>query len=99
SHPFDDFVQLALCQLRIDRQREDLFRRALGFGKRALLVAEVGKAGLQVERQWIVDRASDPAVLEETLKVIATIGANRVLVEYRFIGPLDEWNGEPGDIG
>src|SRR5438045_1867363 len=90
SHAFGDLVQLALRQLRIDRQRKHLVRGALRFRTCALLVAEVGETGLQVELQRVVDRRSDSALLEETLKFVAAISPNRVLIEDRFIRALDE---------
>src|ERR1051325_6291890 len=98
SHALDDFVQLALCQLGIDRQRKHLVRGALRFRTRTLLVAEVGETRLEGERQWIVDRRADAALLEETLKFVTAIGANRVLIEDRFIRALDERHPESGDI-
>lgn len=50
-------------------------------GEVALLVAETGQAGLQVQRHGVVDLAADLAVGEVLAEFVAARGADDVLVE------------------
>ncbi len=52
-----------------------------GLGEVSGFVAEVGEAGLQVERQGVVDFAADVVVGEVLAEVVAAGGADDVLVE------------------
>src|SRR5688572_5148741 len=85
----DDCVELRLGQLRIDRKRQNLLRRALAFGERTLGVLEIGEARLQVKRQRIVDRMTDALRLEMGGELIAARHAKRVLVVDRHVPRLD----------
>src|SRR5215216_1506995 len=64
----DDFVELRVRQLRVDRQREDFAGGTLRFGRRALLVPQVREAWLQVEGQRVVDGRSDAVRLQVRLQ-------------------------------
>src|SRR4029079_7674789 len=89
SHVFDYLVELSVRQLRVDRQRENFTGRALGLRTASSFVTEVREAGLQVERQRIIDRAADPLLLEETLKLVTPRNAQRVLIENRLVGGIN----------
>src|SRR6185369_6931173 len=82
-----DFVELLTRQLREDRQRQHFLRGALTLGKLTFLVAEVREAGLEVQRERIVDRRADATFLEERLQRVALAAGNaqRVLVEDRLV--------------
>src|SRR3954468_24763198 len=82
-HAGHHFLQLLAGELREDRQREDLPGGALALGELTGLVAQIGEAGLQVERERVVDRRADAALLEEGLERVppAARDPERVLVE------------------
>src|SRR6187551_1247443 len=88
AHRGDDFIELALRELRIDRQRDDLCRRALRLGTTSRLVAQVLETGLKVKRQWIIDGRSDALFLQVGLQSVAAGNAERVLIEDRDIARL-----------
>src|SRR5829696_2005064 len=85
AHRRDDFIELRLRQLGKDRQREHLGRGLLALRALTLAVAEVGEAGLKVQRQRVVDGGPDAALLEERLQCVAARYANGVLVEDRLV--------------
>src|ERR1700761_2735396 len=69
----DDLVELVLCELWVDRQGQHFVRSALRFRTCTLLVAEVGEAGLQVQRQRVVDRCTDSGAFQVGLEGIALL--------------------------
>src|SRR5678816_74718 len=88
AHRSDDFIELALGQLREDRQRYHLCRRTLGLGTAPRLVTEVREARLKVERERIVNRSADTPFLQKGLQIVAAGNAERVLIEDRDIAPV-----------
>src|SRR5215471_20694093 len=80
-HVMDDLVDLVGGELWIDGQRQHFGRRTLRLGAAPGLVAEVGEARLQVQRQRIVDRRADALRLEIILKLVPARDADGVLVE------------------
>src|SRR5215212_2661889 len=71
-HGADDLVELRARQLRIDGEREHFVRGALRLGAAARLVVQVREAGLKVQRERVVDRRADAALLEMRLQLVAT---------------------------
>ena len=63
-----------------DGQREDLASRTLRFRARPGPVVQVGKAGLEMEREGVVDGAPDPPRGQVGLQLVPALGAQRVLV-------------------
>src|ERR1044071_1756208 len=83
SERLDDVLLLRARQLRIHRERERGARGALGLGEVALAVSEVGEAGLQVERDGVIDLRADAVSLEVFEQRVAALfgDADDVLVE------------------
>ena len=77
----DDRVLLRGGQLAVDRNRQALARRALGVRERARPVAEIGEAGLQVERHRVVDLVADAPRVEMALQRVALRRPDDELVE------------------
>src|SRR5437868_5579874 len=84
-----DLIDLRLRQLRIDRQRQHFLCGAFRLGAASFFISQIGETGLKVQRQRIVNRASDAAILEKTLKLVALGDANRVLIEDRLVRGID----------
>src|SRR5687768_3842100 len=84
-----DCIELSFSQLRVDRKRQNLLRRALAFGERALGVLEIGETRLQVKRQRIVDRMTDALRLEMRGQLIAARDPKRVLIVDRHVPRVD----------
>src|SRR5207253_636841 len=72
---FADGVDHSFLRARVDagphRHREILVRKTLGLGKRAGLVAEESKRGLEVEGRHVVGRRSDLRTLQGGTDAIA----------------------------
>src|SRR4051794_25113924 len=95
----DDFIELALRELRKYRQRYDLSRRALGFRTAPCLVTEVCETGLKMERERVVDRGADTPLFQEGLQIVAAGNAERVLIEDRDVARLHVWRLDVREIG
>src|SRR5262249_57681424 len=63
-----------------NRQRQPLPGRLLGFGQRALAVAEIAEALLPVERHRIKDRCGDPILSETSPNPLSRADAHDELV-------------------
>src|SRR5436190_24182499 len=85
----DDFVQLRLLELRINRQRNHFLTRPLALGECAPLAAEILEARLKVQRKWVVDGCSDLLVAEMSLQPVAMGNAKSVLIVDRLVGGID----------
>src|SRR5580765_452588 len=85
AHRSDDFIELALGQLREDWQRYHLCRRSLGLWTAPRLVAQVRETRLKMERERVVDRIADTSFLQEGLQIVAAGNAERVLIEDRNV--------------
>ncbi len=72
---------LVFSEFRVHGQGQYLVGGAFGFGEVASLVAQCGQAGLQVERQRVVDLAADLAVGEVLAEGVAAGDSDHVLVE------------------
>src|SRR5687768_752748 len=55
----DNLVLLTPCQLGIDGKRQHLGRCPFGLGARPRLIPQIDEAGLEVQRQRVVDRRPD----------------------------------------
>src|SRR5687767_1462637 len=66
-------VELGSLELRVDGQRDDFPGCPLALRKCSLRIPEIGEARLQVERQRIVDRVSDPFRAQVLLQRIAAL--------------------------
>src|SRR5690606_12022944 len=71
AHDAHDFVFLCLRQLRVHRQRQYFVRCTFGFGTLPLLVAEVCKALLEMQRERIVYGRPDAMPRQVRLELIA----------------------------
>src|SRR5579864_5393605 len=76
-----DLFLLAGRQLAVDGNRERLLCRSLSVRKISAAMAEVGKAGLQMERHRIVDLVADAPLVEMALQRVAPRCADHELVE------------------
>src|SRR5262245_62519504 len=81
SYRGDDACLLIGGQLAVDGNREALGRRALGVRKIALTMSEIREAGLQMERNRIVDLVADALLVEMTLQAVAIGDADHELIE------------------
>src|SRR5688572_9362748 len=81
----DDLVELRAREFREDGERHHLVRGLLGLRAGPFLVAEIREAGLQVERQRIVDRVPDPLRLQMVLERVALGHPDGVLIEDRLV--------------
>src|SRR5665647_591682 len=70
-HRFDDFVELRLLKLRVNRQRDHLVCRLLALRERTFGISEICEARLQVQRERIVDRVADSLALQMLLKRVS----------------------------
>ena len=79
-------------QIWIDWNGERFVRRFFGFGEIAFFVAKIFEAGLQMERDGIIDVATDFGFLEGVPNHLpfAAVDADNVLVENVAVGP---WGG------
>lgn len=72
-HFFDHAVLFASFQFGVDGERENFGGGLFGVGEVAGLVAEGGEALLQVEGDWVVDRAADFAFGEIVAEGVAAV--------------------------
>jgi hypothetical protein len=99
SHCLDHFVELRRGEFGKNGQRQHFERRAFGLGTLPLQVPEIREARLQVQRERIVDRAADTAILEMRLQRLALRHPDRVLVVDRGVGGIDKRRDYIGEIG
>ena len=88
----DDVALFGVGELGIDRQGEGLAGRRFGLRKIARLVAQRGEAGLQVERDRIVDLGADLPRRQMVAKRIAERRGNaddELVVDMEVARPLD----------
>src|SRR5262245_21888381 len=94
----DNLVQLRARQFGKHWEGDDFLRSALGLGKGAFLVPEVRKARLEMQRQRVVNRCADLPRCQVLLELIAVLGTNGVLIEYRNIFWIDERRHDLRDV-
>src|SRR5207247_3044850 len=76
----DHAVELPARQLRVHGERQHLAGRPLRRRQATRPVAQMAEAGLQVQRDGIIDRAPDALALEARLQLVPALDAQRVLV-------------------
>src|SRR5258707_846875 len=72
---------LVLCEFWKYGQGQYFFRGAFGFREVALAISKIDEAGLQVQRDGIVNLRPDLARVQELAQFLAAERANDVLVE------------------
>src|SRR3954463_14956985 len=70
QHGLDHRVLLLAAELGLDGQRDHPLGGRLAGRKRAAPVAQVGEAGLQMQRERIVPRVADAPALERRLQLV-----------------------------
>src|SRR5829696_7232050 len=88
-HGRDHRVLLLFRQLGGHRQGQNRIHGRLRSRKTPTAVAEVREAGLEVERQWIVDGVTYPLLLEMGLQLIPLGHTNGVLMKDVVIRRID----------
>src|SRR5437899_12916820 len=73
-----------VAQFRIDGQRQDFPGGCLRAGKLALAVAEIGKDGLEMKRQGIIDFRGYPTATQERPQRVAPGAADHELTVRMF---------------